>query len=78
MQKILDLALLLIKPYEKLITILAPMIYDLNEAELPSKNDLLFVEDTDTPHLIIMDKICSAYTEDKIVQKIIKAKLEDL
>lgn len=78
MQKALNLALLLTKPYEKPATILAAMIYDLSEAELPSESDLPFLEDTDSPHPIIIDEIRSAYTEDEIVQRIIKAKLGGL
>lgn len=56
----------------------AAMIFDLNKAELPLENDLLFVEDIDLPHLFIIDKICNTYTEDEIVQKIIKVKFESL
>ena len=70
------MALLLTKPYEEPAIILAAMIYDLNEAELLLESDLPFIEDTDSTHLVIIDKICSAYIKDEIVQKIIKVKLE--
>lgn len=78
MQKALDLALLLTQPFEEPTTILAAMIYDLSEAELPSESNLPLVEDTNLPHPVIMDEIRIAYTEDEIVQRIIKAKLEGL
>ena len=78
MQKALDLALLLTKPYEESVTILAAMIYDLSKVELSSKSDLPFLEDTDLPHPIIIDKICSTYIEDEVVQRIIKTKLGSL
>lgn len=69
------MTLLLIKPYEKPTTILIAVIYDLSEIELPSESDLPLVKDIDLPHLIIIDEICNAYTEDEIVQTIIKTKL---
>ena len=78
MQKTLDLALLLTQPYEEPVTILAAMIYNLSEAELPSDSSLPHVEDTDLAHPVIIDEIRTAYTEDEIVQRIIKAKLEGL
>ena len=78
MQKALDLALLLTKLYEKSATILAAMIYDLSKAELSSESDLPFVEDIDLPDFVSIEKICSAYIEDEIVQRIIKTKLGSL
>lgn len=67
MQKVLDLALLLIKQYKEPATTLATMIYDLSEVKLLLENDLSFVENTDLPYLIIINKICSTYIKDEMV-----------
>lgn len=61
------MVLLLIKLYKESIIILAIIIYNLNKAERLLKSDLLFVKDIDLLYLVIINKICSIYTKDKIV-----------
>ena len=78
MQKAPDWALLLIQPYEEPVTSLAAMIYNPSKAELPLDSNLSHAEDTNLANPIIIDEICTSYTENEIVQRIIKAKLEGL
>lgn len=68
MQKVLRNILLLNSSYEKLIGMLAALIYDLNKPNLPSK---MITYDLNKPQSVIIEEICKAYIENEIIQKII-------
>lgn len=72
MQKALELVSLINSLYKEAISVLATILYDLSEANFLLE---IILEDINKPKPTIIDKIRKAYIEDKIVQKIIQAKL---